>query len=183
MHAIVYWQPEVDPGTVILTTETPVSGQRPISFPELDQGATRRSPDGLSLRLGRDAGSLRLLLIDEARAGAPLAALVPLDDIGLDRIEALSRLWRVVHDRPPIPDTRLTAQRRRRLRQMLQAIDGYLSGATYREIAAALYGAERVASEPWKTSSLRDSTISLVRDGRDLIDGGYRNLLRHRRRR
>jgi len=65
---------------------------------------------------------------------------------------------------------------------MLQAVDGRAAGASYREIAEAIYGAPRVASDPWKTSALRDATIDLVKDGLSLIAGDYRRLLRHRRR-
>ncbi|MCY1302836.1 hypothetical protein D9M70_525180 [compost metagenome] len=65
---------------------------------------------------------------------------------------------------------------------MLQAVDGRANSASYREIASVIYGRERVASEPWKTSALRDATMDLVKDGLAMIVGGYRNLLRHRRR-
>jgi hypothetical protein len=64
---------------------------------------------------------------------------------------------------------------------MLQAVDGSMDGASYREIANVIYGAPRVAADSWKTSALRDSTIDLVKDGRAMIAGGYRKLLRHRR--
>jgi len=65
---------------------------------------------------------------------------------------------------------------------MLQAIDGRMNGASYRQIAGVIFGVDRVASEPWKTSALRDTTTSLVRDGFAMIAGGYRALLRLRRR-
>lgn len=65
---------------------------------------------------------------------------------------------------------------------MLQAVDGHTEGATYREIAEAIFGAARVDETPWKTSALRDATIDLVKDGLALIAGGYRTLLRRRRR-
>jgi len=66
---------------------------------------------------------------------------------------------------------------------MMQALDGRSEGATYREIADAIYGATRVAIDAWKTSPLRDSTIALVRDGKAMAEGEYRQLLKHRRRR
>ncbi|NJM81260.1 MAG: DUF2285 domain-containing protein [Tabrizicola sp.] len=182
MHAVVYWQPEADPGTIILTARTPFSGQEPTPLPELDKDSARYDPDGLSLRIGIGASSVRLLMIDGARPGLPVAALIPLDESCADRIEAVSRLSQLLRRRPPVADTRMTVQRRRRLRQMLQAIDGHLDGATYRNIAKVLYGDDRIAEHPWKTSSLRDSTIALVRDGRALIDGGYRGLLVRQRR-
>lgn len=60
---------------------------------------------------------------------------------------------------------------------MLRAADGRQAGAAHREIANALYGIARVAAEPWKTSSLRDTTMRLVRDGKAMIEGGYLGLL------
>lgn len=112
----------------------------------------------------------------------PLAALIPLDADTPSRLEALNRLWRGWQGRPVPPDTRMTAQKRRRLRLMLQASDGKAVGASYREIAITLYGQDRVANDPWKTSPLRDTVMALVKDGRAMIQGGYRHLLRHRRR-
>jgi hypothetical protein len=79
-------------------------------------------------------------------------------------------------------DARLTKQQRRRLRRMLQAVDGHTEGASYREIAEAIFGSARIADTSWKTSALRDVTIDLVKDGLALIAGGYRALLRRRRR-
>lgn len=152
-------------------------------FPEIDQVTTRYDPEGLSLRIGHGAASVRLLLIEGAQPGMPLAALIPMDESCPDRIAALIRLSQLLWDRPLIADPRLTAQRRRRLRRMLQAVDGHITGATYRDIAIAIYGQSRVATDPWKTSALRDSTIALVKDAHALIDGGYRSLLRQRKRR
>lgn len=79
-------------------------------------------------------------------------------------------------------DKRMTAQQRRRLRLMMQAADGRANSASYREIGTVLFGRERVASGPWKTSSLRDMVIGLVEGAATLIGGGYLQLLRHRRR-
>lgn len=151
-------------------------------FPEIDEVTTRHDPEGLSLQIGHGAASVRLLLIEGAQPGMPLSALIPMDESCPDRIAALTRLSQFLRDRPPVADERLTAQSRRRLRRMLQAVDGHLTGASYRDIANAIHGAQRVAADPWKTSALRDSTIALVKDGRALIDGGYRTLLRQRRR-
>lgn len=115
-------------------------------------------------------------------ADLPLAALIPLDADGFDRIEAINRLLRALQGRSVPDDRRLTRQQRRRHRHMLQAIDGRMNGASYRQIAGVIFGVDRVASEPWKTSALRDTTTSLVRDGFAMIAGGYRALLRLRRR-
>lgn len=178
----VFWAPEADPGTVILTALPPIPGLQSAAPPDLDRDAAHSSPDGLSIIHGHGAGAMRLLLTGDVAPDDPVAALVPLGADGLDRIEAVTRLWRTFNNRPVPPDSRLTAQQRRRLRDMLQAVDGRMDGASYREIADTIYGASRVAESPWKTSALRDSTIDLVKDGLALIAGGYRKLLRHRRR-
>ncbi len=152
------------------------------SFPELDPETIRSDLDGLSITHGQGLAAISLLFLGETRPNQPLAALIPLDENGLDRIEALTRLWRALNGRTQTPDTRLTTQRRRRLRLMLQATDGHFAGATYREIANRIFGIHRVAADPWKTSALRDSTIRLVKDGQTMVAGGYRKLLRHQRR-
>lgn len=103
-------------------------------------------------------------------------------DDALSHIEAATRLWRAWHRRPAIRDTRITTQQRRRLRLMLQAADGRDHGASYREIANAIYGETRVSADSWKTSALRDTVIGLVESAITMIGGGYLQLLRHRRR-
>ncbi|WEX85778.1 DUF2285 domain-containing protein [Sinorhizobium garamanticum] len=123
-----------------------------------------------------------LLFLADAVADQPLAALIPLDVDAPDRLHSVSRLMRGLLGRTIPSDARLTPQRRRRLRNMLQAVDGRANGASYREIAEVLFGKDRVATEAWKTSALRDATMDLVKDGLAMIAGGYRALLRHRRR-
>lgn len=68
--------------------------------------------------------------------------------------------------------------RGRRLRVVLQALDGWLAGASYREIAIALFGESRVEAD-WRDprDHLRDRVRRAIRRGRALTDGGYRMLL------
>ncbi|MBA4788633.1 MAG: DUF2285 domain-containing protein [Rhizobiales bacterium] len=122
------------------------------------------------------------LFLSIVEPGAPIAALIPFDDDLPGRIEALNRLWHARRRKPVPPDTRMTSQQRGRLRLMLQACDGRSRGASYRAIAEAIFGTERVAADPWKTSPLRDRVIGLVEGGSGLIAGGYLRLFRHRRR-
>lgn len=178
----IYWAPEADPGTVILTAAPSLADLDAAAPRDLDQTTARPGIDGLSIVHGHGAAAVRLLLLGDIPSDHPLAALVPLGADGLDHIEAVTRLWRAINNRAVPPDARLTAQQRRRQRHMLQAVDGRMSGASYREIADAIFGAARVADDPWKTSPLRDATIDLVKDGLSLIAGGYRRLLRRRRR-
>lgn len=164
----------------MLTSAPAVPGLESKPPADLDPAVVRVGDDGLHLAHGRGPAAIHLLLLGDARPGQPLAALVPLDADAPDRLEALARLLRGLHRPPAPPDTRLTAQRRRRLKHMLQAVDGKAAGANYREIAEVIFGTGRVASDPWKTSALRDAAIRLVRDGRRMIDGDYRRLLHHR---
>lgn len=101
---------------------------------------------------------------------------MPLDDALPARLATLTRLWRILGQ--DLPEDQLTPQRRGRLKAMLRALDARLEAASYRQIATGLYGARRVDAEPWKTSSLRDAAMRLVRDARRMTAGGYLALLR-----
>lgn len=62
---------------------------------------------------------------------------------------------------------------------MLRVHDAVASGASQREIARVLFGAERVEAESVGGSeSLRSRVRRLVRDARGMARGGYRSLLR-----
>ncbi len=174
--------PQADPGTVVLTATPPAFGSK-LEPTALKPVVTQPGPAGLSVLHGVDGERIPVLLRGDAGLDQPLAAIIPLDADGLDRIEAVTRLWCSLHRPPAPPDQRLTWQQRWRLRRILQAVDGRIDGASYREIAEAIYGVKRVADDPWKTSALRDRTMALVKSGFALIAGGYRKLLRHRRRR
>jgi len=100
----------------------------------------------------------------------------------LDQFRAFQALRNKAMSEEATRDGRITPYQRRRIRLMMRAADGRANGATYREIANALFGPERVAAEPWKTSPLRDAVIGLIESAGPLINGGYRKLLRHRRR-
>ena len=165
----VQWSPRINPAVTVLT-ELPDHLRSTGTAPH---AAPAEPPD--------HAASPHLLL-PGVEPGAPIAALIPFDDDLPGRIEALNRLWHAHRGKPLPPDTRMTCQQRGRLRLMLQACDGRNRGASYRAIAEALFGIERVAADPWKTSPLRDRVIGLVEGGTGLIAGGYLRLFRHRRR-
>lgn len=140
----------------------------------------REAPEGAYASFSEH--DIQVLFLSGTVPDNQLAALVPLDNDVFDRIDALTRMARVWRGRPPPRDTRMTAEQRRRLRLKLRATDGHMNGASYREIAVAIYGEARVNTEPWKTSPLRDAVIALVEGGLALINGGYLQLLRQRRR-
>lgn len=177
------WSAEADTSAVLLThapTILPTAGNL---FTELREATPHSDEQGVHFLLNASGQTIRLVRLAGVAADIPLAALVPLDPNGHDRIEAVDRLLRALQGRTVPADRRLTQQQKRRHRHMLQAIDGHLTGASYRHIADVLYGIERIRAEHWKTSALRDSVIGLVEGGLAMIAGGYRQLLRHRRQR
>jgi hypothetical protein len=138
-----------------------------------------QGPDGRHVVLEDRDGAHRLWLRG-VRPGAPMAALVPLDDDVLHRLTGLLRLRRRLDGRPAghIPRAwTITARLRQRLVPMVRALDGHLAGASYREIAHALNGPGAIG-DGWKTSSRRGQAIRLVKDGLATMEGGYRKLLR-----
>ncbi|MBN9000385.1 MAG: DUF2285 domain-containing protein [Rhizobiales bacterium] len=158
----VFWSPLVDPAIVILTRLPDFLDARDV-FPPVGTGGRRDSPEGsYDIVCGEANDAIEVLFLPEGRPDEPLAALIPLDAETPGRAEALIRYWRSRQGRPMPIDKRMTAQQRRRLRLMMQAADGRANSASYREIGTVLFGRERVASGPWKTSSLRDMVIGLV---------------------
>jgi hypothetical protein len=104
--------------------------------------------------------------------------LLPLDRLFDLRAAAALRLWRALIGRAPGRDlATLPAARRDRLLLALRALDARLDKASYREIAAALFGAARLPKSGWKTHDLRDRTVRLTRLGLAMMQGGYRRLL------
>jgi hypothetical protein len=151
-----------------------------VSIGHLTPAFRRVAAEGEYLLLNDVTDRLAAVLMDGARANTPAAVVIPLDTSFAARVEAAARLWRLAAHRPSRrrPD-RLTQHQRRRLVLALQALDCHLAGATYREIARALFGAARVPAGPaWKTHDVRDCSIRLVRTGLDLMRGGYLDLLR-----
>lgn len=177
----MFWSAEADTSAVLLTQMPIVLPTAGNLYPALREPAARGDEDGAHLLFEAAGQTIRLLRLAGVPPDVPLAALVPLDADGFDRSEAIDRLLRALLGRTIPNNRRLTPQQKRRQRHMLQASDGRMNGATYRDIACVIFGVDRVASEHWKTSALRDATTALVKDGLAMIAGGYRTLLRHRR--
>ncbi|XHC09194.1 DUF2285 domain-containing protein [Labrenzia sp. ac12] len=176
----IHWQPTVDKSKVILKTAD--TGFRPdepglLNIQTLRSGITRQGPDGMHVILGKGPKTVHLLLQGSRFTEYPLSILSPLDDGARARHRAMGRLLDFLEGREIGADSRLTPQKRLRFKSMLRAVDGRSNGASYREIAESLFGTRRVASEPWKTSPLRNTTIRLVRDGLAMVAGGYLDLL------
>lgn len=180
----MFWRPEVLP-TVVLLAPAPESFSTAWVFDVAQLGnatAEQFGPDGRHLIVRNQDGDLRFLLHRRAQS-KPLAIMLPLDDDLPIRARAALQFWVRLKSRAPgrgQEPLALTRQQRDRLVLMVRALDGYLSDAPYREIAEGLFGARRVQHEAWKTSSLRDRTIRLVRSSIASMRAGYRKLLRGR---
>jgi len=135
--------------------------------------------DGLHIRL---AGDLQLSLLDK-RPDQPLAVVLPLDDDLPVRAVSAVRLHRLITNKKvgqPPNSYMLTAQQRKRLSLMLNALDGHISQASYREIASALFDSSVAREKGWKTHPIRARTIRLVQDAMKMVNRGYLKLLRGR---
>ncbi|TPI30893.1 DUF2285 domain-containing protein [Mesorhizobium sp. B3-1-9] len=141
--------------------------------------AGRRDDVGTHMR--SSPGGTQLALLGDAKPGEPLAAIIPLDDMAHDRLQAIERFIRSIH-RQHLPDTRLTAAQRRRLGHMLRCLDGREEQASHFEVATALFGRRLVSAADWHDSAFRYQMHRLVRDGLKMVERGYRQLLRARRR-
>lgn len=175
----VIWSPLANPAVLMLGAAPDFLTRSPSAL-SVEPHDAIRAPEG-AYGVCRAGDGVQYVILADTDADAQPAIILPLDDDLPDRLEAIFRLWHVLTAKPVRRDPRMTPYQRRRFRLMMQAADGNANHATYREIAIAIYGEERVRAEPWKTSALRASVIALVRSAITLIDGGYQGLLRHRR--
>ena len=137
--------------------------------------------DEVGLHMRSSPVGTQLALLDDAKPGEPLAAIIPLDDMAHDRLQAIERFIRSIHGQH-LPDARLTTAQRRRLGHRLRCLDGRAQQASHFEVATALFGPRLVSAADWHDSTFRYQTYRLMRDGLRMVDRGYRQLLRARRR-
>lgn len=180
------WRPELTAVTVILDAAPEGFGDAKAVDPRT-MGALLADQAGVEGRhiVVADRDGEHTLWLRDTKPGLPLAAIIPLDKDFATRVTSLLRFHRRLFGKqsgPPARGWPLSRYRQARLAMMLQALDLRLSGATYRQIAAAMGrqdDAELPATE-WKTSAGRSFVIRLVRDATALTDGDYRKLLRIR---
>jgi hypothetical protein len=168
----VCWRPEAAPAVVVTLAE---AADRVVGVQVIARGWPVRHTREAAILMAPGGLQVRVRAGDFHR---PLAVSAPLDEHFAVRVRTAVRLHRLLRGVPVAPD--FSAVQARRLRQVLQALDGWRDGLTYRKIAQALFGARVVADEPWKTASVRDLTIRMVRQGRGLMQGGYRRFLETR---
>ncbi len=121
-------------------------------------------------------GGPQLALVEVADLKEPTAFVIPADHDLPARVEALLAFWQRLTGLGP-PGAEMTPHRRQRLVLGLRALDGRAAGASYRVLAAGLFGGDRVPTgAAWKTHDLRSRTMRLVTDATALMRGGYRGL-------
>ena len=178
----MFWLPHADTSTIVLAAAPPIFS--------LDRDARAAFDIARSVEQGGETHllyevsknqHLQLILPAGHPPAVPLVAMVPIGLEGFDRVEAIYRLLATLHGRAVPPDTRLTRQKRRRMRHMLQAFDGFRDGATQQEIAQIIFRLPPMKRDDWQISSARHTVMALLRDAHAMVAGGYRTLLRHRR--
>ncbi|WP_244563262.1 DUF2285 domain-containing protein [Bradyrhizobium lablabi] len=143
----------------------------------------RRASDGWHAILRVRTLEHRVWLKEPPAIGTNYVAELPFDSDFDARAYAARRLWRAINGRTLGPGFHeLSKQRRERLSAAIRALDARNSGGTYRSIAEALFSKKHIPDRPWKTHDLRNRTIRLVQSGLALMRGGYRELLRPKRR-
>jgi len=120
----VFWSAQADTSAVLLTQLPIVLPTADNLYTELREPAAQSDEQGTHILLDANGQTIRLLRLPGVPPGSTLAAIVPLNVDGFDRIEAIDRLLRALLGRTVPDDRRLTSQQKRRHRFMLQAIDG-----------------------------------------------------------
>ncbi|MEQ8395870.1 MAG: DUF2285 domain-containing protein [Thalassobaculum sp.] len=182
--AVVFWIPHVCPHVLPVTAVAagPAYGARAFRLSDVRCRTTvLLSPNGVQHLLFHDSERALQLAVHGSSVFVPVRLMV---DIVAEPGHVRHRLvaieaFNAVLATGAIPASSFPAEPRgRRLRVVLQALDGWLAGATNREIAAALFGRRRVDAD-WRDprDHLRDQVRRAIRRGRALMAGGYRRLL------
>jgi hypothetical protein len=178
-HEPIFWNPDDYAKVVILQPAPSAASSRTFKLANLPADSLcRDAEDGVHIILGVATMAIQLWIMNAGDNYAPLAAVLPLDGSVGDRAEATLRFWRLLAHGGASGDD--SGRNNNKLISALRALDAKLDGASYRMIAEAIFGADQINIEAWKTSSRRDAIIRLVRKGIAMMHGKYLSLL-HRR--
>jgi hypothetical protein len=119
----------------------------------------------------------RIHVADDVKPQDDLAFQIAADRYAQGRLDAAGQFLRELSGESGTPRQFPDARARRLHRDILQALDGAAAGASHRDIALALFGARRV-TEHWNPDGhLRARVRYCLKRGRDLVRGGYRQLI------
>jgi len=176
----IFWSPQTLPTVLpVRGVIAPAVRRYDLDLARLPGGEFRRAADGWHAVVPLGGAKHRLWLRELPASGSLFAVELQLDSNFDVRSKAAHRFWSALEGRPLGPPLLpLASQRRQRLILAMRALDGWLEGNNYREIAAGLFGRHRIPDRGWKTHDLRNRVIRLVQTGRSMMRGGYRALLR-----
>ncbi|WP_246799554.1 DUF2285 domain-containing protein [Bradyrhizobium sp. CCBAU 51753] len=157
------------------------SNRYELDFAKLAGSELRYAPDGWHAIVPLGGAKHRLWLREVRLSDSLIVADLPLDREFDIRLRAAHRFWLALEQRPigPPPLAQSIASRRQHV-LALRAVDGWLEGNSYRDIAQGLLDKARIPDRGWKTHDLRSWIIRLVQMGLRLMRGGYRDLLRRK---
>ncbi len=176
------WRWQADPAVPVLSLEPAAARERDaLDLPRLPVASlVVRTGDGAQHVLIADgAARLRFAVVQGDVLAGPAACRfhLPAHSVGAGSLDSL-RLLIALRDTGRLPATahRPPAKAARWL-QILQVHDGRRAGASHREIAQALFGADRVQTD-WNGRSdyMRMRVQRLVRAAEAVVRGGYRSL-------
>lgn len=185
LDASIFWSPDICASVLTVRAE-PVCTDR--HEPILDISKLRcrtiilRGADGVEHVLFANNGRSLQLVVHGATIRMPvhlLTSAISESQRIERRLHLLRRLSDLVHRGDLSPRLYPPDPRCRRLAFVLRVLDGALAGASQRDIANALFGTSRVASD-WTESGgyLRDRLRRAIRRGRWLMQGGYLTFLK-----
>lgn len=151
----------------------------PIRLSDLPNLDVRVSAEGTWYGVWRtiDGDHRFQLVIPHPDDAATYVVVLPLDRLLELRVDAVVRFWLALQGRPSGNRRHdLPAQTRARLILVLRALDGRLTGASYRDIAKVLLGF-RGGKADWDSDPRKNQARRLVADGLRIMRGGYRDLL------
>lgn len=174
-------RPDLSPADIVLAPALPGIGAES-AFDMRSFGAVRarmKIGDFLHLILVDSDGDEHIWMSDSP--DQPMAIMLPVGADSLIRLASAARLCRRIcgiATGPPV--LRPTPFRRRHLLTLLQVLDGQKAGATRRELAIALIGADvrDYSAADWADSRERKRIGRWIREAVELRDGGYIRLLR-----
>ena len=176
----IFWTSQTDPATLPLFRGPSPAAGICLRVDDLHAHAvTEHDPGLIRLALRGESYDVAVTGADDSH---PLGAFVMFDELTLDRLVAIERLWHAMFGKRVPPDPRLTPQRRHRARLMLRVFDARLASVSYRKIAEQIFPNLKHDAVTWVESPVRITIARLARDGMSYVRGGYRTLLRRPRR-
>ena len=179
----VIWDPHVNPATVFV-------GPVPEDFPGafrigmLKPVLSRRGSRGEHLLVEGARDPVPVMLLPGVDDATPLGVVIAPDGDFETRIAAARGLWRLMNGLKPCTDADdLARAQRRNVILAIWAADLRRGGFSIRQTAVAIFGEAKVPSgREWRSHRLYGLTMRLIDRGIKLIEGGYRDLLRKKRR-